>query len=76
MSALLVAMMLAAQALPTLCPDIVQELKMRPPAYGDQSRAQELWDRYLEKCERQMDFPLSTEDENEVSQVLRSEPSK
>ncbi len=47
---------------------------MRPPAYGDQSRAQELWDRYLAKCERQMDFPLSTEDENEVSQVLRPEP--
>jgi hypothetical protein len=63
----------AAQPLPMECPQIVAELKMRPPAYGDAGRAEVVWERFLSHCEAKMGGPgavISAEDVDALSKLL------
>jgi hypothetical protein len=63
-----------AQAWPaqTDCDAIVRELRMRPPSYGDASRANYDWGNYIGFCEKKAPWNkmMGADDVLEVSKVL------
>jgi hypothetical protein len=68
------ALLLAASPpLPTTCPQIIEELKMRPPAYGEKARAGYVWDFYLKTCEPEWSHKLDAEDAEAVSRVIQGQ---
>jgi hypothetical protein len=53
------------------CELIVRELQMRPPSYGDPSRANYDWGSYLGFCEKPpWNRIIGADDVNEVAKVL------
>ena len=64
-------LLLAAQPLPTTCPQIMQEMRMRPPAYGEKARAEYVWNFYLQNCQKEWGDRLDTEDVDELSKVIQ-----
>jgi hypothetical protein len=65
------ALLLAAVPLPTTCQQIVQELKLKPPAYGEKGRTESLWNTFLERCEPQMGGPGATFSAEEVDTISK-----
>jgi hypothetical protein len=58
-----VALLLAAtQPFPTTCAQVLDELKMRPPSYGDKARAELVWDTYTLNCEEELGGRASLQD--------------
>jgi hypothetical protein len=71
------ALLLAQIPLPTTCDGVVTELKMNPPAYGDQGRAVYAWDKFLRECEAKLGGPgkiFSAEEVNEIAKVINPPP--
>jgi hypothetical protein len=71
------ALLLAQIPLPTTCDGVVTELKMNPPAYGDQGRAAYAWDKFLRECEARLGGPgktFSAEEVNEIAKVINPPP--
>jgi hypothetical protein len=67
------ALLLAQIPLPTTCDGAVTELKMNPPAYGDQGRAAYAWDKFLRECEAKLGGPgkiFSAAEVNEIAKVI------
>jgi hypothetical protein len=67
----LAILLAASQPLPTTCPQIMQEMKLRPPAYGEQERAQYVWGFYLRHCEEEYGDRLDAEDVEELTKVIQ-----
>jgi hypothetical protein len=71
------ALLLAQIPLPTTCDGVVRELKMNPPAYGDQGRAAYAWDKFLRACEARLGGPgktFSAAEVNEIAKVINPPP--
>jgi hypothetical protein len=60
--------------LPTDCATIIDELKMRPPAKGDRTRAAELWNNYQIYCAGS--GSLTSDDIAAVTKVMHPEMYK
>jgi hypothetical protein len=70
-------LLLAQIPLPTTCDGVVTELKMNPPAYGDQGRAAYAWDKFLRACEAKLGGPgkiFSAAEVNEIAKVINPPP--
>ena len=65
------AMLLAVVPLPMSCPEVVAELRMNPPAYGDQGRAVYAWEKFLHECEGKMGGPGATFSPVEVDAISK-----
>jgi hypothetical protein len=61
----------ASQPLPTTCAGVMGELKMRPPAYGERTRAEYAWNLYLRNCEQEWKGLLSAEDVIEILRLIQ-----
>ena len=65
-----------AQPFPTQCSGIVQELKMRPPAYGQKARAERIWNSYLNMCEKEWAGQVAAEDVDALATVINPQVFK
>ena len=67
----LLAALVAALSFPTTCAQVMDELKMRPPAYGEKARAELVWDMYLTQCEKEWAGKLDADDVEQLSKVIQ-----
>jgi hypothetical protein len=72
----LALLLAASQPLPTTCNQVVEELKMRPPAYGEKERIGYVWQKWVQECEAKTGGPgavLSVEDMGEITKALQGQ---
>ena len=62
----------ATQPFPTTCAQVLEELKMRPPSYGDKARAELVWDIYTVNCEEVLGGRVSLQDVDAMLKLIES----